>query len=280
MFFSFRECLLNIRRSWGIAAVSVIIIALSLLMFGMFGVITFNVVQAIHLVREKVDMEVYLRDGIGDVARYQVQTRLEGLEGAGEVVYVSKQDALAEGRVREEYLAVLEDNPLPASYRISFNEGFRTVAYLENVADILGEYPEIDEVVYGLEWIRILDKITQTFVVVVVTLGLFILFAAGFVIAYTTRLAYYARRDDVDIMQLVGATRSVVRRPFVLEGILLGGIGGGLAMGILYGGLRLLNPYLFIGLVMPSVRLLSLLVLMGVLLGYMGSTFSIRTHVK
>ena len=280
LLFSFRECLLNIRRSLAVNIMSIIIIAIALLMFGVFGVFTYNLMLAIHQVREKVDMEIYLHDDIGNMDRLRLRARIEALDGVKDFEFISKEQALKEGRVNPRYLDVLDSNPLPASFRLTFREGARNNEYLDRVAAALEQYAEVEEVVYGKDWIGVLDRLTHAFVTIALVLGGFILFASGFVVSYTIRLAYLNRRDDIEIMLLVGATKRMIRRPFVMVGILQGVLAGVLAVVVLAWGVRLLNPYLFIDLQLPRENIQGLLAAMGVFLGWLGSSLSIRYYIR
>jgi cell division transport system permease protein len=280
VWFSVQECGLNIRRSLLLTLVSVMTIGICLTILGGFGTISLNVMVAIQHLREKVDMEVYLVDGLNSIQTDQVHSQIQGLAGIKSLVYISKDEARREGRINQEYLSILDHNPLPASFRLAFKEGSRTDSYLGQVAADIQQLSGVEEVVYGREWITVLDRITQTFIVLDLLLGLVICLALAFVVANTIRLTYVKRKDDVEVMQLVGATRRMIKRPFVMEGMGQGFLGGTGAALILHWGIRLVNPHIFLPLTVPDKRFLGILIALGVFLGYLGSTFSIGSYIK
>ena len=280
LWFSVHECGLNIRHSVMVTLISVMTICISLTMLGGFGTVSLNVIIAIKQLRKKVDMEVYLVDGLNRIQTEEIRSEVGSLAGIREMVYISKEEALKEGRIQEDFLSILDHNPLPASIRLTFRKGNRTDQHLKGIAEQIKQIRGVEEVVYGREWITVLDRITQTFIILDVFLGLLICLASAFVVANTIRLTYSKRKDNVEIMQLVGATRSMIKRPFVLEGMLQGLLGGTGASLVLYWMIKLINPYIFIPITVPGKHILGGLLGLGIVLGYLGSTLSIGSFIR
>jgi cell division transport system permease protein len=216
-------------------------IALALFVLGAFLLVTANLERLGAEWGSAAEMSVYLRDDVTAPDR----AAIEQLLVPGEVVesreYVSKADALA--RFRQTFADLssavdgLGDNPLPASYEIRLRAGVSspggTSAALETLGTKLRQSSGVADVRYDRQWLaRVMSAIGLVRGVGVV-LGAVLTFAAALTVANVVRLALYARRDELEIMHLVGAPTAYVRGPFVLEGVLQGGIGALIAVGLL-----------------------------------------------
>ncbi len=236
----FSEAMTSLWRSKWNAALSIITIAAGLLVLGFFLIVNTNLQMLVTRWSEAAELSVFL----GDTATP------EQLQAVGEMVdrsglsasrqYVSKQDAAA--RFRQDFPDLasatnrLERNPFPASVEVRLNAAARSTGEaVDNLATALGGMAGVADVRYDRRWLSRLNS-AITFVrsiglVIVAMLAV----AAALTVANVVRLAAYARRDEIEIMQLVGAPFAFVRGPFVVEGILQGGLGAFVAIGALWG---------------------------------------------
>jgi cell division transport system permease protein len=183
----------------------------------------------------------------------------------------------------------LPHDVLPASLEISIKRGQRDSSTVERLAQQLREKSEVASVEYPQEWVERLALIVLALAWVKwLVAGVFFL-ATFFIVGNTVKLAIYARRDEVEIMQLVGASETLIKAPFVLEGMLQGVAGGALALAALWAGYVLLREQIevFAGALWSDghVRFLNLeaaffLVAIGLVLGAGGSLVSLRRIVK
>lgn len=279
--YALTEAFRSIRRIPLMTTVAVGTIALSLMVFGLFLVITYNVRGALEEIRARVDVEAYLEEGVtgGDLSRLRAEVAtLPGVEG---VRYVSKEQARA--RFVAEYgdtlLSLLDENPLPASLMVTLTEDQRTSAGAESVATRVSGMEGIDDVVYGESWVGRLDRLILALSAVSILIGLVVSLASVFVISNTIKLTVWARRDAVEIMKLVGATDSFVKLPFLIEGTLQGIAGAGLSLLVLYALYGYVLPGLT-GIVFLPAAVCGAILAMGVVLGGIGSQVSLKQFLE
>lgn len=211
--------------------------ALSLLLLGTFILVTINLYGFIREIRARVELRVYLSDETDDRTVERLKDTLEGIEGVLRVDYVDKEGAAAEFQAEfgDSLLDALSWNPLPRSLRVEMQENFRTSGYLQEIAERIDGEEGVEEVDYAREWLDRLDR--GVWILIVVDMLLTAVLSAGCVSAAfnAVGLMMLTRREAIEIMRLVGATRGFILRPFLLEGVLQGTAGGAIAALCVYG---------------------------------------------
>jgi cell division transport system permease protein len=180
-------------------------------------------------------MVVYLKDSVTPAVRDSLIGRLQSLYGS--VTYVSKDQALLELRQQIGDPALLDavgQNPLPASLRVHLKPELLNYPAMREAARQVGQFPEVEDVRYGGEWVRRLDELGAAFQRGALGVGLVIALAIVFVVYNTIRLTVVARRGQVEIMSRLGASDGFIAAPFVIEAVLEALLAAGLALGILY----------------------------------------------
>ncbi len=248
--YAFDEAALSMWRARQSGLLSMGTIAVALFVLGGFLTFTSNLDRLGQEWSRTAELSVYLDDQVTDADRSGV----ERLLGAGGVVagyeFVSKTVALERFKQTFSDLAstidTVDGNPLPASYEVRLQSGSGNQASVEALTAALKGAPGVADVRYDRQW---LERLRSTVSIVrlagLVLAGILVL-AAGLTVANVVRLNLHARRDEIDIMELVGAPTIYVRGPFVMEGVLQGGIGGVIALvalALTYVGVR--GPYLF-----------------------------------
>jgi cell division transport system permease protein len=233
------EVLLNLRRGgWGVVA-SVGAITVAFLVVGIFLLLTVNLSALVSQWTEDFHVIAFLQDQITPNQLAFLKKRLDGELAVREARYVSKEEAFAhfrhQLRGQESLLEGLQRNPLPASFQLKIRKEYQTAEALRQLAAFLKRLEGVEDVLYGQEWIERLSTIIQVMKILAAVIGGILAIASFFIVANTIRLAVYARAEEIEIMRLVGATRAYVQLPFILEGILQGGIGAACALGLLYG---------------------------------------------
>jgi cell division transport system permease protein len=200
---------------------------------------------------QELQLTAYLDDSLTDADLAPLAERVAAAPGVERVEVVTKDLALERfERIAggAELLVGLEENPLPASLEIFLLPEARNAEAMAILRESLDGLPGIDDLALGQEWIEGYARAVSLFrggaFGIAIVLGL----AALLIVANTIRLAFYARRDELDILSLVGASRTFVRVPFLLEGLLQGLLGGLLALVIVYGAYELLLPQMRLGL--------------------------------
>ncbi len=237
-FYFLREAVSGLRSSPVTSAVAVGTIATMLLVSCVFGLVLKQMAGLVEHVGDDLTVTAYLEDGLDDRATRALATRASGLDGVASVEVVTRDEALrrfesaAGGRAG--LLDGLEENPLPASLDVALEPGERTAGGVARLAEALAGMPGVAEVGHGEEWVETYGRVFSALRWVAVALGAVLSLAAFLIVANTIRLAVYARRDEVEILALVGASRGFIATPFLLEGLLQGLVGALLAVGLLW----------------------------------------------
>jgi cell division transport system permease protein len=289
--YAFDEALTSLWRGRRSGLLSTSTIGLALFVLGVFLLATTNLQRLGDQWSRSAEMSVYLNDD----ATVAQRTAIEGLLVPGPIIagaeYVSKTQALE--RFKQTFVDLastvgsLDSNPLPASYEIRLQPQTGSSAGVDQLADRLRAVAGVVDVRYDRQW---LERLTSTIGIVrIVGLALagILSLAAALTVATVVRLALHARRDEIEIMQLVGAPHAYIRGPFVVEGVLQGGIGAIVALVLLSVTYLLLRgPYLlplaeavnFSSVGFLSAGLCLLLLIGGMVVGCLGGfVASLRT---
>lgn len=236
--YTLREAFAAFGRSPLLTVLSAMMVALALFVVGLFTVVAYNLHGALERIEERVEVVAYLRDDTRESEIQGMEERLLSMPEVSQVRYLSKAEALRLAQEDipefEELFAGVEVNPLPASLEISLHPGFRTPEAVARVADTAAESPIIEAVLFGQDWVARIHLLRRVGAVGTFILGAAFAVVASLIIATAVRIAIFARRDEIIIMRLVGATNGFIRRPFLLEGFLTGLAGGVLAIGLTY----------------------------------------------
>lgn len=302
MRFSFflSEAFGSMRRNWVMAMAAVITVFISTAILGAVLVTRDNLNQGATNLKNRVMIEVFVKDEATPEQTQALERKIQGMNDVKSYKYISKEEALRRFRERfgERIVANLPINPLPASYEIQVKNADR----VDSVAQQFFNDPMVDNdpgthngVKYARETVRkMLGTISLIEKGMWVTTAIFAA-AAVLLISTTVRLSIFARRREVEIMRLVGATNWFIRWPFVLEGFITGLVGAMLAAAFVWVGnwgianwiqssqIDFLSLRVFrmwwqggtwpLGL-MPSLAIL------GALLGAVGSLVALRRYLK
>lgn len=232
--YAFEEAFISLWRGRQAGLLSTLTIALALFVLGGFLVVTANLERLGAEWSNSAELSVYLKDEVTPAERHAVEIVLAPSDMIAAHDYVSKADALVRFKQTFGDLASTVDglgnNPLPASIEVRLRPGPGASAAVDSLGARLRQMPGVADVRYDRQWLtRVLSAITVIRGVGLV-LGSVLAIAAALTVANVVRLALYARRDELDIMNLVGAPQAFVRGPFVMEGVLQGGIGALVAL--------------------------------------------------
>ena len=278
-----RETALAFRRAPLLSALSVTTIAFSLFVLGLFGLVTVNIRHTIGDVAERVEVVAYLRRGTPIETVTMAAQDIEAFPEVESVSHITEAQALARARrdLREfqDIFQDLETNPLPASLEVRLKPRFRDARSAAAVADRLRGFAFVDDVRYGRDWIEKLARLRNIAGAVGVVVGAAIAIVAIIIIGTTIRMAVLQRSREIAIMRLVGATDGFIRRPFLLEGLLKGLLGGVVALGLSYGAYALIDAYLIRAAFFTAAQAVSGVAAGGVL-GLLGSLVSVGRHLR
>lgn len=224
----------SLRQSPFLSVATITTVAVSLTVMALFGSFVGNLQELARQWSRDVQVVIYLDQPPQDATRRLWLNDVQRRREVEQVTYVSQQEAFIRFKERlgadADLLVGLPPEILPASLEIRLYEEFRTRLGVASLASDLRANPAFADMRYGQEWLERFESVIHLLRVGAVVLGGFLLFASLFVVANTIRLTLYARRDEIEVMTLVGATPFFIRVPFILEGIIQGAIGGGIAL--------------------------------------------------
>ena len=283
------ESLNSIRRNGLMSLASLMTVALSLLILGVFIILVMNLNHMASVLESQVQVTVYLQDTLKEVEVREIGTRITKLPGVTRVNFIAKEEAMNRFKQRlgeqQGLLAELgEANPLPNSFEVKLDRPERVKPVALAIAQLKG----VEAARYGQEVVEQLFNLTRMVRIFGVVLILLLGLAALFIIVNTIRLTVFARRREIGIMKYVGATDWFIRWPFIIEGVLLGFLGACIAVlpltqfysmltGQVYESLAflpLLPKYPFMGYV--NIFLLCA----GIGIGALGSVISVKKFLK
>ncbi len=283
--YTLRESFSGFRRAKLSSLLSVATISISLILVGIFAAVTINASRLVGSLRSRLDMEAFLTEPVTDDEVAGLQSRITALEGVEKVDFVSKDDALNIFRKEtgDDITKVLDFNPLPPSFKITLREPYRTSSKTQAVYEKVAAISGIDTVTYRRVLLELIDQRAASVDRVMLGLGIAVSLTAIFLVANTIRLAITAKRKLIRTMELVGATRGFIRRPFIIEGLMQGLFGGLAASGLMLllfeYATRLVSEEFAPYLRMPPVFYASV-VGTGMLLGLAGSVISVVRFVR
>jgi cell division transport system permease protein len=234
--FFFREAWRSFMQHRGLAWTAIFSLTAALTLSALFLLITHNADYALRLIGDRREMMVYLRDGVTTTRREELIARVKDLYGS--VTYISKEDAWKEFETQvgdPELLEAVGQNPLPASLRVRLKPELLNLPSMQRAAEQVLEFPEVEDVRYGANWVQRLDELTLGLTRGTIAFGIVVGLSIMLVMFNTIRLSVMARRQQVEIMSRLGASDYFISAPFVIEAIAQASISAIAALGILYG---------------------------------------------
>jgi len=237
-----QDALVNIRRSGWSGLASIGTIAFSFVIVGIFLIITRNLGALVSEWKEQFQVTVFLEDGITAEQLNLLKKRIQGERAVKAMTYTSKEEALQsfkrELKGKESLLEGLGENPIPASLQLRIHEAYQTPEALRQFTASLARLEGVEDVLYGQEWVDRLTAAVRMLRLLGLSVGLALGMASLLIVSNTIRLAVYARAEEIEIMRFVGASKLHIRAPFLLEGMIQGGLGAGMALLLLFGAYR------------------------------------------
>ncbi|UKS26167.1 permease-like cell division protein FtsX [Paenibacillus sp. HWE-109] len=294
-----REGTRNVVRNGWMTFASISSIAISLLILGIFVLITLNVNDIAAQIEDQVEINVYLEVNTSQEQIDTLQSQIKGINEVKSTKFVSKEEGLVYLREKlgDSGKALLDgfegdNNPLNDAFTIEVDDPRNVAAVADQISALnIGKDPKpIYKVNYGKGTVEALFKVTQIARWVGFGIVILLSFTAVFLIANTIKITILARRKEISIMKMVGATNSFIRWPFFIEGALLGFIGSVIPAALILGGywkllhLSSLNLNLLMieltpfGRIAPTMAVLLLGI--GMVIGIWGSLISVRKFLR
>lgn len=287
----FEKALQDIGTNRFLTAVTIITIALSILIVSAFMLFFINADNALNAHKKGLRLMVYLKNDINEAGQLDLKTRLMTIKGVREISFVSREEGLALLKQQmKRHAALLEDlqtNPLPDAFDIRLKAGHNDNDLIEQVATQIETMPQVSDVEYGQQWIARFSHLVNLFRLAGYGLGALFMMAAVFIVSNTIRLILYTRREEIEIMRLVGASDKFIKMPFYIEGMiqgLCGGIVGTMVLFLVYFLIAArMEQGLYFGLMKIRffhVQTLVSIIIGSMFIGWFGCLISLRQFFK
>jgi len=264
---------------------SVITITLSLILIAVYFTLSFNSNKLIKSIKDKVEIEVFLDDNLSQDDINDIKEKIRTIGGVKQISFISKEDAskIFEKEYGKEMLELFESNPLPASFKINLYDEYKSLDRINKIKNQLSTIQNINDIVFPEKNLELIEKNTSGFLYINLVILIIITLSSVFLVSNTIRLVITSRRKIIKTFKLLGATNSYIMTPFIIEGFLQGLIGGILASGILYTLLVIYSSRFNqndLKLDFFGFEYLGYLIFVGIILGIVGSVFSVYRFLK
>jgi cell division transport system permease protein len=232
-----------VREAWrsfaahrGLALTTIFSLTAALTLCALFLLVSWNANEALRAIGDRREMVVYLRDDISDAQVQALQTKITELYGSS--TFVSRSQAWEEFSQQvgdAELLRAVDTNPLPASLRVKLRPELQNFGSMEASAGQIGQFPGVEAVRFGGEWVRRLDSLDASARRTALAVGIVVALAIVFVIHNTMRLTVLARRQQVEIMMRLGASDRFIATPFLVEALLQTFVASLVGLGLAFG---------------------------------------------
>lgn len=272
---------------------AILVMCISMLVFGLFFIIGENVNHVMNTVESSQEIQVFIKNDATDEEITKVGEQLQQIEGVNKITFVSKDEALdiMQEKVGEKSYLLAgyeENNFLPASYKLTLTD----LKLANQVETQINQLDNIKRITSSNETITKLIGIANGVRIVTAAILIALIIGSIFIIANTIKLTVYARRREISIMKYVGATNSFIRWPFIVEGIIIGIISAAISV-LLVGGIykvvaaKLMESSLITSLGITLVGfsdMFTLIILvylaLGIGIGVIGSALSMRKYLE
>ena len=284
-----KEVYTSFKRNIWMTLASIFTVVLSLFILGFFSIVILNLNKMADTLESQVQISVYLKDDLSQEEIDETKENLSKIEGLQDIKFITREEAMENFKERlgdQQFLldALDDTNPLPDSFSLTVT----SPQQVKTIADTAAALDSVESASYSQDIINHLFNLTHLIRLIGIALIILSTGAAIFIISNTIRLTVFARRKEIAIMKYVGATDWFIRWPFLLEGICLGFIGGGLATIFLYIVYNQVTQEIYEAMAFfplipqhPFIDYISLAILVaGIIIGALGSTISLKRFLK
>ncbi len=283
-----REALANVLTNRTTTVVAVATTAFTFACVGVFLLLYVNLRAMASSLEQDIQVMVYLQDDVTGQVRSEIEQQLKADRAVAALTFVSKEQALADFQAQfpaeSHLLQGLGQNPLPASFVVTLAAETRSSDSMRRWADGAQLITGVGQVQYNQAWVEALASMVRYIELAAIIVGVILSAASVTIIANTIRLALYSRREEIEILGMIGASTAFIRVPYLLEGAALGLLGSALSLVILKAGFELFRHEIrsasrFLGvdalLTFFPWEMCLVLVLVGLFLGCAGSFLSL-----
>lgn len=274
-----KEGFLGLRRTRVATTITVSTVAVTLFLLSIFLILTLNIGQFVGFFHDKIVIDVFI-DNSSDMSRIDnLKQQLMDCPGIQSIDFITPDMAMEQFRKELgsdiDPIELLGENPLPASFRVHLLPGHLSPEHAKEAVACLESKSGVDEVIYEGRLFQMMQQYKKWLFISILILFVIVLIATLFLVSNTLRLTIYAQKDKIAIMELVGATPALIRRPYIIQGQLQGLMGGSIGMFLIWlliHSIEIRFPHL---LIVPIWTHLFPL-LLGIFLGHLGSVLGVK----
>jgi cell division transport system permease protein len=264
----------------------VVSVSLVLFLLGILGLVLINAKELSDYFRESLSFSVMLDDDAKEADIRMLQKDLDAKPFVKSTEYISKDEAAAKMKeeLGEDFISFLGDNPLPPSIDVYLLSSYTSPDSVAKIEKYILEYPFVKEVYYQDSLLFLINENVKKISIFLLVLSSFLFLIALTIINNTIRLSIYSKRFLIRTMQLVGATRAFIRRPFIVQSAFHGFLAALIAMTLQMGLLYLIEKEFFLMFTFESTKLLLMLgaaiIITGILINIISTFFSVNRYLS
>ncbi len=236
----FREALASLRTHRASTIIGIITTAFTLTSFGTFLLLYHNVHNLLGRVQHNIQIIVYPKDDISTQNIQDLKRVIQADPAIDSLTLISKKEAVEDFKRQfpdEAYLLDgLGNSPFPASFVLNLADTIPDTNGISHLVSRLQQHPHVERVRYSRDWIERLTLLITYMEIGALIIGSVLALASLTIIANTVQLAFYTRQEEIEILRLIGGTNLFISIPYLIEGAVIGGLGGTMALGFLRAG--------------------------------------------
>ena len=287
----FRRAIEDFHNNRLLNIVTLLTISLSILIVSAFILFFINTSEIMNFWKKGLRVMAYLKPDVSGKELSSLKQQIQAMDGVESLRFISKEEALKQLKAQMQRQASLFDdldkNPLPDAFEIRISKANQSWKKVESLAAQIESLDAVEEVEYGQKWFGHFSELFKLFTLTGYAMCTIFVMAAVFIMANTIRLVIYSRRDEIEIMRLVGAAERFIKIPFYIQGLLQGALGAGIGLITLFVVFWLVVSNIkrgfFSGLFniqFLSPEISGAIFFISILAGWMGSYISLKQHLK
>lgn len=281
-----KETKITRRRLRSSFLTSVVSISLVLFLLGVLGLLVLNAKRLSDYVKENIGFSIILKEGVKEVDVIRLQKTLDASKYVKSTQYITKEEAASELKeeLGEDFIDFLGYNPLLASIDVHLQAQYANPDSIRLIKKDLQKHEQIKEVFYQKSLVQLVNQNIRKISLIILIFSAFLFLVAIALINNTIRLSIYSKRFIINTMQLVGAARGFIRRPFIFKGILQGVYAALVAMGLLTGAIYFMQNEFDEIITLQDVEIIAILytgvLLVGVFISWISTFFAVNRYLK
>ena len=281
-----KETKITRRRLRSSFLTSVISISMVLFLLGILGLLVLNAKRISDYVKENIGFSIILKEDVKEVDVIRLQKNLDASDYVKSTEYVTKEEAAKElqEELGEDFIDFLGYNPLLASIDVHLRANYANQSSIGHIKKDLQRYDQIKEVFYQKSLVQLVNQNIRKIGIIILIFSGFLFLIAIALINNTIRLSIYSKRFIINTMQLVGATKGFIRRPFIYKGMLQGVLASIIAMGLLTGAVYFMQKEFDEIITLKDIEILAVLystvLLVGVFISWISTFFAVNRYLK